>query len=95
MATKKESGFDRLARLIKEEGEDIRNELGGKIGSLEGKVGSLEGKVGSLERKVGSLEKKVDEGFARIERRLDQTIQPQLDDHARRIKVLEPTVTSH
>jgi len=88
MATKKESGFDRLARLIKEEGEDIRNELGGKIGSLEGKVGSLEGKV-------GSLEKKVDEGFARIERRLDQTIQPQLDDHARRIKVLEPTVTSH
>lgn len=61
MAEKKENGFDRLARLIKEEGEDIRHEL----------------------------TQKMDEGFSRIERRLDQTIQPQLDDHARRIKVLE------
>ncbi|UVO30311.1 hypothetical protein [Bradyrhizobium arachidis] len=36
--TKKESDFDKLARLIKEEGEDIRAEIRNEIGGLEKKV---------------------------------------------------------
>lgn len=35
---KKESDFDRLARLIKEEGEDIRAEIRNEIGGLQKKV---------------------------------------------------------
>ncbi|MFH0303156.1 hypothetical protein AAFX91_39645 [Bradyrhizobium sp. 31Argb] len=35
---KKESDFDKLARLIKEEGEDIRTEIRNEIGRLEKKV---------------------------------------------------------
>ena len=64
MAKKKEDKFDKLARLIKQEGEDIRSEIKG-------------------------LERRMDVHFTGIERRLDNTIQPQLDNHARRIKVLE------
>lgn len=37
---KKETDFDKLARLIKSESEDIRAELGGKIDSLEKKMDS-------------------------------------------------------
>ncbi len=37
---KKESDFDKLARLIKDESEDIRTELGGKIDALGKKVDS-------------------------------------------------------
>jgi hypothetical protein len=61
---KKEDGFEKLARLIQEEGEDVRNEL-------------------------KSLEQKMHEGFSRIDRRLDETVQFQLDEHAHGIKVLE------
>lgn len=73
MAKKKETEFDKLARLVKGEGEDIRTELGGRIDSLE---------------------KKMDEGFAAIIRRLDNIIQLQLDEHAKRIKRLEAAVFS-
>ncbi len=72
IGTQSERTEEKLARLIKEEGDDIRTELGGKIEST-----------------IKSLERRMDERFTGIERRLDETIQPQLDGHARRIKVLE------
>ena len=76
MAKRKEDGFEKLARLIKEEGEEIRSDLKKEISGVNGTI--------------EQLKRKMDEGFSRIERnRLDETIQPQLDDHARRIKVLE------
>ena len=68
---KKETEFDKLARLIKGESEDIRGELGGKIDSLGGRI--------------DSLEKEMREGFSAIIRRLDSIIQMQLDEHAHRI----------
>jgi hypothetical protein len=71
MPKKKESEFDKLARLIKEEGEDIRGEMG------------------AMEKR---LEHKMDEGFLAVNRRLDQIIQMQLDEHAGRIKNLETAV---
>jgi hypothetical protein len=73
MPKNKESEFEKLARLIKEEGEDIRTDVHDQIGGLR---------------------KEVHEGFAAINRRLDQIIQMQLDEHAARIKKLETAVFS-
>ena len=70
---KKEDKFDKLARLIKSESEDIRKDM--KDG-------------------LKSLEHKVDVGFTQVKRRLDETIQVQLDSHAGRIKRLETKVLS-
>jgi hypothetical protein len=70
---KKETEFEKLARLIKEEGEDIRTDVRDQIGGLR---------------------KEMHEGFTAINRRLDQIIQTQLDEHATRIKKLETAVFS-
>jgi hypothetical protein len=83
MPKKKESEFDKLARLITSEGEDIR-----------GEVSKLGVHVGNLHTAVGGLRKEMHEGFAGINRRLDHIIQMQLDEHARRIKKLETAVFS-
>jgi hypothetical protein len=80
MPKKKESDFDKLARLIKEEGDDIRSEVRDQIGDVR--------------VEIGGLRKEMHEGFAAINRRLDQIIQTQLDEHARRIKKLEAAVFS-
>ncbi len=47
---------------------------------------AFQAKIETAERR---LERWMDEGFTDIKRRLDVTVQPQLDDHARRIKDLE------
>ena len=78
MAKQKENDFEKLARLIKEEGEDIRTHT-----SLENQ---------RLDKQIGALEKKMEIGFSLITRRLDTIIQMQLDEHARRIKKLETAV---
>ena len=80
MQKKKESEFDKLARLIKSEGQDIR-----------GEVSELRADVGNVRTEVGGLRKEMHEGFAGINRRLDHIIQMQLDEHARRVKKLETT----
>ena len=74
--TKKENGFEMLARLIKEEGEETRKEVREEFKT-------------ELGSELSKLRRKMDEGFAGVNRRLDETIQPQLDDHAHRIKILE------
>jgi hypothetical protein len=43
---------------------------------------------------IGGLRNEMHEGFAAINRRLDQIIQTQLDEHATRIKKLETAVFS-
>jgi hypothetical protein len=75
-----ESEFEKLARLIKEEGEDIRTDVRNQIGEVH--------------VEIGGLRKEMHEGFAAINRRLDQIIQTQLDEHATRIKKLESAVFS-
>ena len=79
---KKEDKFDKLARLIKEEGEEIRKELGSQLESLSAKV----------DKKADGRE--MQEGFTDVTRRIDNIIQPQLDSHAGRIKKLETKVFS-
>lgn len=79
MTKKKEDGFDMLARLIKEKGEDIRKELRADIDK------SAEG----LKKEFNGLKKDMFNEFAEVKKRLDITIQPQLDNHASRIKTLE------
>lgn len=74
---KKESEFEKLARIFKEEIDDAKNELKEDLGE-----------------KIDKLELKVDKGFYNLSQRLDVTIQPQLDEHARRIKKLETKVLS-
>ena len=81
MAKKQEDGFEKLARLIKEEGEDIRNEIKAELRS------EIRGEVRGLERRM-------DERFTALDRRLNGTLQPQLDEHARRIKTVERKVAT-
>ncbi|WFU32397.1 hypothetical protein QA635_38970 [Bradyrhizobium brasilense] len=75
---KKESDFDKLARLIKEEGEDIRAEIRNEISGLN--------------KKVDGLEKNVDAGFARVDRELSdihselRTLRHDLDDLRREVE---------
>jgi hypothetical protein len=45
--------------------------------------------IGKVRIEIGGLRKEMHEGFAAINRRLDQIIQTQLDEHATRIKKLE------
>jgi hypothetical protein len=80
MPKNKESEFEKLARLIKEEGEDIRTDVRNQIGDVR------------LE--IGGIRQEMHEGFAAINRRLDEIIQMQLDEHAARIKKLETAVFS-
>ncbi len=76
---KKESEFEKLARIFKEEIDDAKNELREDLGE----------KIDSVK---SELSLKMDKGFYGVNQRLDVTIQPQLDGHARRIKKLETEV---
>jgi hypothetical protein len=76
MPKNKESEFEKLARLIKEEGEDIRSDVRDQISGVH--------------VEIGGLRKEMHDGFAAINRRLDQIIQTQLDEHAPRIKNWKP-----
>jgi hypothetical protein len=87
----KESEFEKLARLIKEKGEDIRTDVRDQLGALRKEVHD---QIGEVRVEIGGLRKEMHEGFAAINRRLDQIIQTQLDEHARRIKKLESAVFS-
>ena len=64
----KETGFDKLARLIKGEGEDIRVEMGAMEKRFDGRI--------------DKLDRKVDEGFTSVQSQLDTIIQIQVDQHA-------------
>jgi archaellum component FlaC len=88
---KKESEFEKLARLIKEEGEDIRTDVHDQISALRTDVHD---QIGEVRVEIGGLRKELHEDFAAINRRLDQIIQTQLDEHASRIKKLETAVFS-
>jgi hypothetical protein len=88
---KKESEFEKLARLIKEEGEDIRTDVRDQIAGLRTEVHD---QIADVRVEIGGLRKDMHEGFAAINRRLDQIIQTQLDEHATRIKKLETAVFS-
>ncbi|KKW19588.1 MAG: hypothetical protein UY63_C0010G0022 [Parcubacteria group bacterium GW2011_GWA2_51_10] len=80
--SKKESEFDKLARLIKSESEDIRGEMKEEFADVRSEMKS----------EFANVRKEMREGFSAIIRRLDTVIQMQLDEHARRIKELETAV---
>ena len=86
MAKRKETEFDKLARLIKSESEDVREHMATKddIAAVRKEM--------ATKQDLRALEKKMDEGFSAIIRRLDTIIQIQLDQHAHRIKKLETAV---
>ena len=77
MAKRKETEFDKLARLIKGEGDDIRKHMVTKS---------------EFKTEIARLERKMDERFAAVIRRLDEIIQMQLDEHAGRLRKLETAV---
>ena len=65
MAKKKETGFDKLARLIKEEGEDIRKELGDKVDSgfvrMDQELAAIRAELKSIRDDIASLQAAVGE----------------------------------
>ena len=83
-----ESEYAKLARLIKEEGDDTREYVDERIGA---EAEGLRKGIAKMEERIN---RKMDEGFTAIIRRLDSIIQMQLDEHARRIKKLETAVFS-
>lgn len=82
---KRESEFEKLARIFKEEIDDAKIE----VREIKTELG---GRMDVLEQKMDVLEQKMDVGFAGVNRRMDSFIQPQLDEHAHRIKKLEQKV---
>ncbi|OGG58205.1 hypothetical protein A2765_03195 [Candidatus Kaiserbacteria bacterium RIFCSPHIGHO2_01_FULL_56_24] len=76
---------DKLARLSADEFHSIYE----RLTSVERRVTLVEGRLTDQEER---LHRKLDVGFASIVRRLDDIVQPQLDQHAHRIKKLETAV---
>jgi archaellum component FlaC len=66
--------------------KNIRTDVRDQIGGLRTEVHD---EIGEVHDQIGGLRKEMHEGFAAINRRLDQIIQMQLDEHAARIKKLE------
>ena len=62
---KKESNFDRLARLIKEESEDIREELGRKIDAgfirTDQELASIHAELKSIRTDIAALQASISE----------------------------------
>jgi len=54
MKRKKETEFEKLARLIKGEGEDIRKDMETGLGKLEGEMEKLEMRLGAKIEQVGA-----------------------------------------
>lgn len=95
---KKEDGFEKLARIIKATEKKLVQHIQVASDATEEKLARLikeesEDIRSEITKAVQTSEqrtqRKMDEGFASVNRRLDVSIQPQLDDHAYRIKVLE------
>jgi hypothetical protein len=71
--------------------EDIRTDVRDQLGGLRTEVHD---QIGDVRGEIGGLRKEMHEGFAAINRRLDQIMRMQLDEHAARIKKLETAVFS-
>jgi len=56
MTKKKESKFDKLTRVIKEEGEQIRSDVHAQVGGFHTEVND----------KIGGLRKETHDGFAGV-----------------------------
>jgi len=87
---KKPSGFDKLAKQI----GNVSKKIDGVTDLLSKFVTATKEDFDDVKTDAEKIERKVDEGFSRVERRLDGTVQPQLDEHARRIKKIETKVLS-
>ena len=74
--------IDKLTELVQEEFQSSYE----RLTSVEQRLGMVEGRLTDIEER---LTNKIDDGVSRMERRLDATVQIQLDEHARRIKILE------
>ncbi|MDP3965544.1 MAG: hypothetical protein Q8Q13_01970 [bacterium] len=83
----KEDKLDKIARLIKSESDDVRNEI-------KNVHNEIKSESADIRNEIKKLEQKVDLGFMGVNRRIDGTIQPQLDNHAFRIKKLETKALS-
>ncbi|OGG57578.1 hypothetical protein A2853_01785 [Candidatus Kaiserbacteria bacterium RIFCSPHIGHO2_01_FULL_55_17] len=82
--------IDKLTTLVQEEFHSMYE----RQTSLERRIGMADERISDLADRTNIIRKEINEGFARVERRMDTVIQPQLDTHATRIKKLEGAVFS-
>ena len=87
---KTETEFEKIIRKIDRLTELVQEEFHATYERLT----SVERRLTLVEGRLTSLEEAGEKGFARLERRFDAVIQPQLDEHALRIKKLEQKVLS-
>ena len=80
--------IDKLTELVQEEFQSSYE----RMTSVEQRLGMVEGRLTDTEER---LTNKIDDGVSRIERRLDATVQTQLNEHARRIKSIEIKMPAH
>ncbi|MDP3724358.1 MAG: hypothetical protein Q8R11_01860 [bacterium] len=89
--------LDDLALMIKQGfdgvGEDMgamKKELQDEVGTLRGEVGTLRGEMGTLRGEVGTLKKVMDNGFEKVNLRLDNVAHRfELVELEKRVDVLE------
>ena len=83
MVSKKEDGFDRLARMMKEGFDDVETNLRKEIHASEN----------TLRKEIRDVEERLQYRIAKVStdiyRHLDISIEPQIQNHERRIKRLE------
>ncbi|MDO8492161.1 MAG: hypothetical protein Q7S34_00780 [bacterium] len=73
--------LDKLAQMVAHEFNVIGNKFTG-----------VDARFDALDKKIDDLDKKMENGFDEVKQRLDRGIQPQLDDHAHRIKKIEEKI---
>ena len=87
MAKKKESDFQKLAKIIKKSSDNVVERLMEVIRDESEETRAV--LRTEFKTDIARVERKMDVGFFDIKTRFDDTVQSQLDDHAHRIKIVE------
>ncbi len=86
-SVKKEDGFDRLARMMKEGFDDVETNLRKEIGN------AIKETEGNLRTEIREVEERLQYRIAKVStdiyRHLEGSVEPQIHDHETRIRKLE------
>ena len=90
MAAKKMT-LESLAKLVSKGFADLEGKMERGFAAVAEDIADIRSKMATKDD-IAAVRKEMQEGFLAVNRRLDQIIQMQLDEHAGRIKKLETAV---